>query len=71
MFLILLKITIMVAMLILPLYLSRRNSKKANVFRKAKKIRIPKDYNDTSEANYAINENGFLEEIHRKIKQGD
>lgn len=61
----------MVAMLILPFYLSRRNNKRINTFRKIKKIRIPKDHNDTSEANYAINENGFLEEIHRKIKQDD
>jgi hypothetical protein len=27
-------------------------------------IRIPKNYNDTSDARYAINERGFLEEIH-------
>jgi hypothetical protein len=32
--------------------------------RKSKKIRIPKNHNDTSDAEYAINENGFLERIH-------
>jgi hypothetical protein len=31
---------------------------------KAKAIRLPKNYNDTSDARYAINEHGFLEEIH-------
>jgi hypothetical protein len=31
---------------------------------KAKKVRILKNQNDTSEANYAINEHGFLERIH-------
>jgi len=32
--------------------------------RKSKKIRILKNQNDTSEAEYAINEHGFLERIH-------
>lgn len=32
--------------------------------KRSKKIRIPKNYNDTSEAEYAINEHGFLERIH-------
>ena len=37
--------------------------------RKTNAVRFPKDYPDTSEANYAINEHGFLEEIrHDKIK---
>ena len=34
--------------------------------KRPKSIRIPKDYNDTSEARYAINEKGFLEEIQQK-----
>lgn len=34
--------------------------------RKPKAIKIPKNHNDTSEANYAINEHGFLEEIRHK-----
>jgi len=33
---------------------------------KPKAIRIPKNHNDTSEARYAINERGFLEEIHQR-----
>jgi hypothetical protein len=32
--------------------------------RKTGAIRIPRNYNDTSNARYAINERGFLEEIH-------
>jgi hypothetical protein len=37
--------------------------------KKVKPIKIPKDYNDTSDAHYAINENGFLEEVqHDKLK---
>jgi hypothetical protein len=31
---------------------------------KAKKIKVYKNQNDTSEANYAINEHGFLERIY-------
>jgi hypothetical protein len=27
-------------------------------------IKLPKNYNDTSDARYAINERGYLEEIH-------
>jgi hypothetical protein len=32
--------------------------------KKIKPIKLPKNYNDTSDARYAINENGYLEEIH-------
>jgi len=38
---------------------------------KPKAIRIPKNHNDTSEARYAINERGFLEEIHQTEISGD
>ena len=31
--------------------------------RKPKGIRIPKNHNDTTDARYAINENGYLERI--------
>jgi len=36
---------------------------------KSKTIRFPKDYRDTSQARYAINENGFLERIEQDKKQ--
>ncbi len=42
--------------LILPLFYP--------VKKKSKAIRIPKNYKDTSDARYAINANGYLEEIH-------
>jgi len=32
--------------------------------RRSKKIRVPKNYYDTSDAEYAINEHGLLERIH-------
>ncbi|MGZ3872103.1 MAG: hypothetical protein ACXVJD_04260, partial [Mucilaginibacter sp.] len=32
--------------------------------KKGRPLRIPKNHNDTSDASYAINEHGFLEEIH-------
>ncbi len=32
--------------------------------KKTRAIRIPKNYNDTSDAHYAINEKGYLERIH-------
>jgi hypothetical protein len=38
---------------------------------KAKAIRIPKNHNDTSEARYAVNERGFLEEIHQNEISSD
>jgi hypothetical protein len=51
----------LLAVLILPAFFPYK--------KKVKAIKIPKNYNDTSEANYAINENGFLEEIqHDKLK---
>jgi hypothetical protein len=51
-----LKISTMMALLITPLFFP--------VKRKSRAIRIPKNYNDTSGARYAINERGYLEEIH-------
>ncbi len=50
-----LKISALLAVIILPLFFP--------IKKKNTGIRIPKDYNDTSDAHYAINENGFLEEI--------
>jgi len=49
------EISALMIVLILPLFFSVKKRKKA--------IKIPKNYNDTSEAKYAINEKGFLEEI--------
>jgi len=46
----------MVALLIMPLFFPRK--------KKAKGIRVPKNYPDTSGARYAVNERGYLEEIH-------
>jgi hypothetical protein len=39
--------------------------------KKSKAIKVPKHYNDTSEAQYAINERGFLEEIHHDKVSSD
>ena len=58
----LLEIGALLAMLVLPLfYHIKRKTYRGT--KKVKAIRIPKNYNDTSDAHYAINENGFLEEI--------
>jgi len=55
-----LEISALLVVLILPLFFPYKKKKTA--------IRIPKNYNDTSEAHYAINEKGFLEEInHDKL----
>jgi hypothetical protein len=51
-----LKICCLLSALILPLFLPLK--------RKTRNIKFPKNYNDTSEAQYAINEHGFLEKIH-------
>jgi hypothetical protein len=52
----LLKIAALLAVLVLPLfYLFKKRSGA---------VKIPKDTNDTSDAHYAINEDGILEEIH-------
>jgi len=51
----------LLTVLILPFFFSYKKKDKA--------IKIPKNHNDTSEANYAINEHGFLEEIqHDKLE---
>ena len=50
----LLKISALMAALIVPLFFP---------VKKIHAIRIPKNYNDTSDAHYAINERGCLEEI--------
>jgi len=50
----LLKIGSVVAALVVPLFFP---------VTKINAIRIPKNHNDTSEAHYAINEHGCLEEI--------
>ncbi|HAL83750.1 MAG TPA: hypothetical protein DCO83_17180 [Mucilaginibacter sp.] len=51
-----LEISALMAVIILPFFFPLK--KKANA------IKLPKNHNDTSGANYAINENGYLEEIH-------
>lgn len=50
----LLKISALLAALIVPLFFP---------VTKIHTVRIPKNYNDTSDAHYAINERGCLEEI--------
>jgi hypothetical protein len=56
----LLRIFALMAVLVLPLFIRIKKKKRA--------IKIPKNYNDTSEARYAINAHGFLEEIqHDKL----
>jgi len=62
MFIYLLEISALLAVLVLPLFF-REKKKPYQEQKKAKEIRIPKNYNDTSDAHYAINANGFLEEI--------
>jgi len=58
----LLKITALLTVLILPLFFP--------VKKKSKAIKIPKNHNDTSDAHYAVNEHGFLEEInHDKLSR--
>lgn len=57
----LLEIGALLAVLILPVLFPYKKP--------AKELKILKHHNDTSEANYAINEQGFLEEIKQdKIK---
>jgi hypothetical protein len=51
-----LEIFTLMVVLILPLFYP--------VKKKGRSIRLPKNYNDTSDSRYAINENGYLEEIH-------
>jgi len=46
----------LVALLVVPLFFPAKNSTGA--------IKLPKNYNDTSGARYAVNERGYLEEIH-------
>jgi hypothetical protein len=56
----LLKIASLLAVLVMPLFYP--------VKKDVTVIRLPKNYNDTSDAHYAINEHGFLEEInHDKL----
>jgi hypothetical protein len=47
----------MAALFVVSLFLPKK--------RKPGSIRIPKNYRDTSNARYAINERGYLEEIHK------
>jgi len=54
------EISALLIVLILPLCFPYKKRVRA--------IKFPKNYRDTSEANFAINEHGFLEEIrHDKI----
>jgi hypothetical protein len=52
----LLKIGALLIVLILPLFYPIKT--------KTSRIKMPKNYPDTSDAHYAVNERGFLEEIH-------
>jgi hypothetical protein len=56
MLIILFQVIALLAVLIMPLFFQTK--------KKTRTIKFPKGYNDTSEANYAVNENGYLEEIH-------
>ncbi|MFI5140155.1 MAG: hypothetical protein ACHQIM_20205 [Sphingobacteriales bacterium] len=56
MLIVVLEISALMAVIILPFFFPLK--KKANA------IKLPKNHNDTSEANYAVNEHGYLEEIH-------
>ena len=51
-----LQIGTMMTLLVVPLFFRRK--------KKTKGIRVPKNYTDTSGARYAVNERGYLEEIH-------
>ena len=51
-----LQISTLVALLVVPLFFP--------VKKRTGSIKLPKNYNDTSDARYAINERGYLEEIH-------
>jgi hypothetical protein len=50
-----LKISVLAVGTIMPLFFSTKRETK---------IKIPKNYNDTSKAHYAINDHGYLERIH-------
>jgi len=50
-----LKYSILAIGIVIPLFSSAKGEAK---------IRIPKNYNDTSRAQYAINDHGYLERIH-------
>jgi len=55
----LLQISTMMALLVVPLFFP--------VKKRTGAIKLPKNYNDTSDARYAINERGYLEEIHHDL----
>jgi hypothetical protein len=52
----LLQICTLMALLVFPLFFPVK--KRTGV------IKLPKNYNDTSDSRYAVNERGYLEEIH-------
>jgi len=52
----LLKIGSLLIVIVLPLYFPVKSKKTT--------VKISKNHNDTSNSQYAINEHGFLEEIH-------
>jgi hypothetical protein len=56
MIIVVLKICCLLFALALPLLLPAK--------RKTRTIKFPRNYKDTSDAQYAINEHGFLERIH-------
>jgi hypothetical protein len=51
-----LEIGTLLALLISPFFFLTKKRKTS--------VKFPKNYNDTSDAHYAVNERGFLEEIH-------
>jgi hypothetical protein len=60
MFIEVLEISAMMGLLVFPLFIP--------VKRKSGTIKLPKNHKDTSDARYAINERGYLEEIrHDKL----
>ncbi|HEY4325468.1 MAG TPA: hypothetical protein VGN20_15840 [Mucilaginibacter sp.] len=56
MIIVVLKICCLLIALALPVFLPAK--------RKIGTVKFPKNYKDTSDAQYAINEHGFLERIH-------
>jgi hypothetical protein len=55
----LLQISTMTALLVVSLFFPFKKRKGS--------LRLPKNYNDTSDARYAVNERGYLEEIHHDL----
>ena len=54
-----LQVCTLAALLVVPLFFPVK--KRTGV------IKLPKNYNDTSDAHYAVNERGYLERIHHDL----